>query len=203
MGLSIHYSGRFNKNAILSDLITEVKEIAETFQWKYTVYQEAFPVETNETQSHDGKIYGIDFTPLECETISICFLSNYRMSCYANLKFYGLSEIPHERDYLYMLSTKTQFSGTAIHKTIIELFRHLNNRNYFTEFNITDEGEYWETGDEELLDQKIKENGRLIDDFSLAFETIPHKPDEDYEQYFERIIKIISDSKNDDESPIL
>jgi len=29
MGLSIHYCGKFNKNAVLSDLITKVKEIAE------------------------------------------------------------------------------------------------------------------------------------------------------------------------------
>ncbi len=31
MGLSIYYSGKFNKNADLSELITEVKEIAETY----------------------------------------------------------------------------------------------------------------------------------------------------------------------------
>jgi hypothetical protein len=44
MGLSIYYSGRFNKNAVLSDLITEVKEIAETFKWDYKIYLKAFPV---------------------------------------------------------------------------------------------------------------------------------------------------------------
>ena len=203
MGVSIYYSGRFNKNAILSDLITEVKEIAETFQWKYEVYQEAFPVETNETQSHDGEIYGISFTPPECEPVSICFLSNYRMSNYMHLKFYGHSENQAEKEYLYMPFTKTQFCGPAVHKTIIELFHYLHNKNYFTEFKLKDDGEYWETRDEQLLDQKFKENGKLIDDFSLAFETIPHKPEEDYEQYFERIIKIIADRKNDDESPIL
>lgn len=37
MGLSIHYSGKFNKNASLSDLITEVKDIAETLKWNYKI----------------------------------------------------------------------------------------------------------------------------------------------------------------------
>lgn len=193
MGLSIHYNGRFNKNAVLSDLITEVKEIAEAFKWDYQVYQKAFPADANEGQFYDDKIYGISFTPPECETVSISFLSNYRMSCYVHLKFYGQSEKPSERDFLYMLSTKTQFAGTSIHKTIIELFRYLYNRNYFSEFNLTDEGEYWETGDESLLEKKFKENGDLIDNFSMALETIPIKRGESYENYFERIMQMIDD----------
>jgi hypothetical protein len=119
MGLSIYYSGRFNKNAVLSDLITEVKEIAETFKWDYKIYLKAFPVKKNEDQSYDRKIYGISFTPPECETISITFLSNYRMSSNMHLKFYGHSENQSESDFLYMLSAKTQYAGTVIHKTIL------------------------------------------------------------------------------------
>ena len=200
MGLSIHYGGKFNKNAILSDLITEVKEIAEIFKWDYKIYQEAFPVDNNETQSYDGKVYGISFTPPECETISICFLSNYRMSSNVHLKFYGHSENQPESDFLYMISAKTQFSGTVIHKTIIELFRYLNNKNYFKQFNLTDEGEYWETRNEKLLEQKFKEIGELIDNFSIAIETIPVKQGESFDNYFERILKIIDDRNKKTES---
>ncbi|HDH31213.1 MAG TPA: hypothetical protein ENH26_00335 [Candidatus Wolfebacteria bacterium] len=188
MGLSIHYGGRFNKNAVLSDLITEVKEIAETFKWDYKIYMEEFPVKKNESQPYDGKIYGISFTPPECETISISFLSNYRMSSSAHLKIFGYSENQLENKFLYMLSVKTQFAGTTIHKAIIELFRYLFKRNYFSEFNLVDEGEYWETGNESLLVQKFKENGDLIDNFSMAIETIPIKRGESFEDYFERII---------------
>jgi hypothetical protein len=195
MGLSIHYSGRFNQNAVLSDLITEVKEIAETFKWKFKIYQIEFPFKENEGQSYDKEIYGICFTPPDCETVSICFLSNYRMSSIAHLKFYGHSENQSQNDFLYILSVKTQFAGTAIHKTIIELFRYLNKRNYFLEFNLTDDGEYWETGDENLLEQKFKFNGDLIDNFSLAIETIPVIQGETYESYFDRILKMIDDNK--------
>ncbi len=195
MGLSIHYDGRFNKNAVLSDLITEVKEIAETFKWDYKIFLEEFPLKKNESQTYDGKIYGISFTPPECETISISFLSNYRMSNNVLLKFYGHSENQLEHKFLYMLSVKTQFAGTTIHKTIIELFHYLVKRNYFSEFTLVDEGEYWETGNESLLEQKFKENGDLIDNFSMAIETIPIKRGESFEDYFERIIERI-DKRN-------
>lgn len=195
MGLSIHYNGRFNKNAVLSDLITEVKEIAETFQWDYNIFQKEFPLKKEEDQSFDQKIYGISFTPPKCETVSICFLSNYRMSSFMNLKFYGHPENPSEKDFLYMLSVKTQFAGVTIHKKIIELFRYLYKKNYFSAFDLTDEGEYWETCDESLLEQKFKEMEFLIDNFSLALETTSMKQGESYENYFRRIMKIIDDKK--------
>ena len=51
MGLSIHYSGRFNKDAILSDLITEVKEVAETFKWDYKIFLEELTKEIGNKKS--------------------------------------------------------------------------------------------------------------------------------------------------------
>lgn len=191
MGLSIHYNGRFNQKADLSELITEVKDIAEVLNWNYKIYQEAFPNQETKNQSHDGALYGISFTPPECETVSICFLSNYRMSSLVHLTLYGHTENPSEKDFLYMLSAKTQFAGTAIHKTIINIFHYLCKKKYLIDFDLTDEGGYWETSDEKLLEQKFKEYGDLLDNFSLALETISVNQGESYEDYFERILKMI------------
>ena len=193
MGLSIHYNGKFNKNAILADLITEVKEIAEVFKWNYEVYHEEFPSDNKDESPYDGNIYGISFAPPECETIFICFLSNYRMSSHMLLKFHGNSEHQTESDLFYMLSTKTQYAGSAVHKIIIELFRYLNKRDYFSELNLIDEGEYWETGDEKILAHKFKQYNDLMDNFSLAIDTIPVEPGETYEDYFIRIANRIND----------
>ena len=195
MGLSIHYKGRFNKNSTLSDLITEVKEIVETFKWDYQIYLEKFPDKKINNDSYNGKIYGISFTPPKCETISICFLSNYRMSSSIHLKLFGNTKNKSENKFLYMLSAKTQFAGITIHKAIIELFRHLLKKNYFSEFHLVDEGNYWETGDENLLKKKFKEYNTLIDDFSLAIETIPAKNGESFQKYFERIMEKINNRK--------
>jgi len=43
MGLSIHYSGSFNPKASLQAMIEEVKDIAETYKWKYFVFEDEFP----------------------------------------------------------------------------------------------------------------------------------------------------------------
>ena len=68
-------------------------------------------------------------------------------------------------------------SPKSIHKSIIQLFHYLCKREYFKEFDLIDDGEYWESGDERLLEQKFKENGDLIDNFSIAVEAIPVKQD--------------------------
>ena len=82
MGVSIHYSGRITDKNKLPQLIDEVEEIASVHNWKYNIYEQKFPVnETiNLSDHHDGKLYGIDFTPEGSEPVSICFLSNGRMS---------------------------------------------------------------------------------------------------------------------------
>lgn len=201
MGLSIHYSGKFNKNASLSDLISEVKDIAETLKWNYKIYEESLPINKSNNKSYDGKIYGISFTPPECETIPICFLSNYKMSSNVHLKFYGNSESKPENEFLYMLSTKTQFAGISIHMSIIQLFHYLCKREYFEEFDLIDDGEYWESGNERLLEEKFKENSALIDNFSIAVEAIPLKSDESFKKYFERILKIIDERDKKTKSP--
>ena len=56
-----------------------------------------------------------------------------------------------------------------------------------------DEGEYWETGDEALLEQKHEFLGTLIDNFSLAVQSVPPRQGESYVNYFERIVKLIQD----------
>ena len=42
MGLSIHYSGSFNRGASLIEMIEEVKDIAEIYKWKSTTMEEHF-----------------------------------------------------------------------------------------------------------------------------------------------------------------
>lgn len=191
MGISIHYSGKFNRNATLSELIIELKEIAEAFNWKYHIYETVFPENPTDELSNDGCLYGIDFTPPESETVSICFLSNYKMSCSLNLMLYGDTDKSNDHLYMYTVSTKTQFAGPELHKTVIEIFRHLQNCGYFEEFSMSDESDYWETRDEQEVNQKFAFIGSSIESFGLALNTTPKSEDETYEKYFERLTKMI------------
>lgn len=197
MGLSIHYSGKFNLTlggTSLSEMIEEVKDIAEIYNWAYTVFEKEFPSQSFVEDYFDDKIYGISFTPPNCETVDLCFLSNGRMSSLPNLKFFGNSTDETHKQYLYMLSVKTQFSGSNIHKILIHLLKYLNKK-YFQEFKVIDEGQYWETGDEKILEDNFKRYNELMDLVGSALENISIKSTETFEEYFERILKIIHNKR--------
>ncbi len=174
MGLTIHYNGKFNAKASLAGMIEEVKDIAEIYNWRYTIYESRFPAGSFDNDSfpkgmdsHNENIYGIAFSPPECEPVLLTFLSNGRMSGPDHLKFFGHSKDEVERKYLYMLSIKTQFAGSDIHKLIVHLLKYISKK-YFKEFNVIDEGRYWETGDEQLLEETFKRYNDLLDSVSFS-----------------------------------
>jgi hypothetical protein len=194
MGLSFHYSGSIANPELLPKLIEDIEDIAKVYNWKHNVYERQFPVHLFGKPDYNRKIYGINFTPTNCESISVSFLSNGRMSDHAHLEFYGKTENQPEREFLYMLSVKTQYAGVETHKFIIQLFRYLNTK-YFADFKMSDEGHYWETNDETLLESTFKTYTDLIKGFTTAFQNYPIQPGENIESYFERLMKQIGDHK--------
>jgi len=139
---------------------------------------------------YSNTIFGASITPPGCETISFCFLSNGRMSSPAHLKFYSKSEDQDENPFLYLISVKTQFSNPLIHATIIQIFRHLNQR-YYSDFKLSDEGQYWETNNEEILKANFTKYDALLDSFHLGLETLPINVNESFEDYFKRLFDLI------------
>lgn len=198
MGLSFHYSGRIANPESLPELIEEVEDIAKVYGWKYFVFNRQFPDNTIMNFEYTDSLYGICFTPTNCETVDFCFLSNGRMSSAAHLQFWGQSDDPKEKEYLYLLSVKTQYAGIDVHLFIIHLFRYLNEK-YLADFKMSDEGEYWETNDENVLKKNFKRYTELIDGFASAIQNQPIKADEDIETYFLRLMKQIKDQKNQKE----
>jgi hypothetical protein len=190
MGLSFHYSGNIVKPELLPELIDEVKEIVKVFGWKYTTFDQEFPEVSFLKTEYSDKIFGICFTPPECETVFISFLSNGRMSSPTHLEFYGKTPTQPERKYLYMLSVKTQFAGVAIHQILIQLFRHLNKK-YFSGFKMMDEGYYWETNDEELSKTTFHKYNALLGNFVFAAENFPAQKGETLENYLVRLFQMV------------
>ena len=197
MGLTIHYNGRFNKDACLSEMIDEVKDYLDTLEWTYMVFRKQFPEGEPDIDLKDMHVYGIHFTPPRCETVSLCFLENRRMTSVARVLFSDENENGADDDMLYMLSTKTQQAGPGIHITIIKLFKHLIKKGYFEKLEVFDEGKYWETEDEEILINNFKKNAALIDSFALAIESTKQKKDESIEEYLARVAdKLKNRNKN-------
>jgi hypothetical protein len=198
MGVTIHYSGRFNPQASLTDMIDEVEDIAKMQGWEYHVFEREFP-DTTATdgvpQSHpisenNDNLYGILFSPPHCDPVQFTFLGNGRMCSPLSLQCFGDSTDEEDQKYLYMLFTKTQFAGTEIHKFIVGLLQYLS-RKYLLEFKVKDEGEYWETGDEALLKQKFEEVGTYIDVTQNMFESFPMLENETIEEYTDRLMRYI------------
>jgi len=188
MCLTFHYSGSFKKDASLPELIDEVKDIAEINHWDYEIYETQFPHNTFGADAFNDRIYGISFNAAGSEPVWLSFLSNGRLSTPDLLQYYGHPEDPADQKHLYLVSTKTQHAGIAVHMVIINLLKYLDSK-YLTGFKVYDEGQYWETGDESLLEDVFKRFNTSVDIFGHAVESNAKLPDESYEEYFKRILK--------------
>jgi hypothetical protein len=136
MSLSFHYSGTIKNTKLIETLALEIQDICIDMQWKHKMV------------IIDGICEGITFTPTECETIFFIFDENGRM-----INPMWIADILHNeraRKYAYGNACKTQFGGAAIHICIMKLLEYLNTK-YELQLNITDEGQYWETKDEDIF----------------------------------------------------
>lgn len=180
MGLTIYYNCSFNPKASLPEMIEEVKDIAETYGWKFHIFEKDFPAKSLGKKEFNKKVYGILFSPPECEPVILCFLSNGKM-CNPFLFEQWLKEkIKKEEKYVFGNFTKTQYAGPDVHKIIINLFRYLSKK-YFKRFTLSDEGKYWESNDEQLLRKTFKEWGALISGFADALQNLEKKKGESIE----------------------
>jgi hypothetical protein len=191
MGLSIHYKGNFKKSASLIGMIEEVKDIAGVHKWDFFVFEKEFPEMPANKDDYNEEVYGICFSPPDCEPVFLSFLSNRRMSSFVNLDFWGKHKNKkEEKKYLYSLHTKTQFSGLENHKLIIHLLRYLSKK-YLTHFKLVDEGQYWETGDENVISKSFEDYENLFAKFYDSLDNIPIEKGESIESYLKRIAKNI------------
>jgi hypothetical protein len=198
MGLTIHYNGRFNPKSSLQAMIDEVKDICEISNWKYTIFENEFPNHIESTKDYDGNLYGIIFSPPNCEPVSLAFLSNRRLSSPLHLAAWDDNANVKAEDYLYKVFTKTQFAGPEIHKIIIHFLKYITKK-YFQEFECFDESQYWETEDEHKLIQAFNRYNKILDSFGSALQQQPMNDGESFEAYLKRLFNKLSDRFKDDD----
>lgn len=192
MGLSFHYKGALKNPILLKKMIEEVTDISQANQWKFHIFEEAFPSLAFTLDFYDDSIYGICFSPPNCEVVCLTFLSNGKMCAFYNFES---SKVPlNELDENY-LSVKTQFAGPETHKQLINIFDYLNKK-YFENFDLTNEGNYWETKNDQLLHDTFEKYTNLINGFDSLLNNIPIGENETIEAYLIRIAEI-NNKKND------
>jgi len=190
MGLSFHYKGKLREPQSLKKMIEEVTDICKANKWEFAVFEDTFPNNTFTIEPNKDKVYGIFFNPPKCESVDLTFLSNGRLCAAYNLELNKNLEKLEDDIYLYYLSVKTQYCGSGIHKFLIPIFDYLN-KNYFEEFELTDEGQYWETRDEKLLEEIFDRYSNLINSFGSVLEHIPIIEGESIEAYILRMAEIV------------
>jgi hypothetical protein len=179
MGVSIHYSGQLKDAALLPLLVEELEDIAKILDWKYTIFLREYPNnQFEDTVSNNN--YGIKVSPPECEPV--VFVFDHEGYIYAP----WLKQFFTERFYIYNISTKTQFAGADTHVKVIELMRHLNKK-YFNNFTMIDEGEYWETGDRAIVEEKISFLGDKIKQLTNSLKNKKMNEGETMEDFIKRI----------------
>jgi hypothetical protein len=152
MGLSIHFNGTLLTPSLITPLSTEVLDLCNSLAWESQLFQ-------------TKALNGIAFTPPKCEPVFLTFTNEGRLLSPLQTEM----EEPYKKagldaSMIYWCSVKTQYAGIAIHKVIIELFRYLS-RTYFKDFELKDEGLYWETNDEAVLQAQF-------DAYELALQTV-------------------------------
>ena len=83
---------------------------------------------------------------------------------------------------------------SVIHKMIIHLLEYISKK-YLSQFRMMDEGQYWETRDEALLERNFAFLTDLLNRVGNMIETTSLQPEESFESYFERIMKKIRDKE--------
>jgi len=178
MGLSIHYSGYIRHKKLIAPLIEEVTDICKTLKWHTHLFD-------------DDKIKGISFAPEGSEPVFLTFNHEGRTLSPINIlvkDIYDDIQIPKES--IFTVSTKTQFAGIEAHIAIIKLLKHLSKK-YLRDFTLSDEGNYWETGDAEILRQQFSRYEAAMDIFCEALKDLPANPNETPESLADRLERLL------------
>ena len=190
MGLSIHYQGYIRNYSLIDELTDEVKDICKSLNWKHHVWvKKNF---TNDTVHRDKPDFinyiledlkGISIFPEECEPVELAFLPSAILCSPIKLMYND----PATNDLMVeVISTKTQFAGPDTHKTILKLFKYLKNK-YFAKFELSDEGMYWETNDEEVLRVQFAKYNYILKTVKDALNNFKAKPGEDASSLADRL----------------
>ncbi|MBM4046591.1 MAG: hypothetical protein FJ279_15880 [Planctomycetes bacterium] len=174
MGITIHYSGKLDDVKALPDLLREVKGFCQQRGWRCREVDERVVgiaerfktvsekkkrtregaefsdcvVHTEEVKIADRQRGVLIWPHRESETLALVFNKEGELCRYL--------PDPKPRRYFEMKSLfcKTQFAPIETHIAICELL-HLVQDRCFANLKVTDEGQYWETGDRDLLARNL------------------------------------------------
>lgn len=178
MGITIHYQGKINNTYLIDEFTSEIKDISDELNWKYDLIDD-----------DELNIKGILISPLQdCESLSFLFdKTNGILKDRIILVCNDLGDEHYKYNH-----TKTQFAPITIHITIIKLLKYLKDK-YLSDLIVTDEGDYWETEDAELLLSKFNFLNNMINILTDELGKTEKIPGEPIELLADRIEKVLTE----------
>ncbi|MCF6268900.1 MAG: hypothetical protein L3J41_04250 [Melioribacteraceae bacterium] len=191
MGITIHYKGKLNDANLIEPFCNEMEDIAKDMGWKYKLLENDL-YKPNSAQIIDGKIIG--HIPLsgitlsihkETESLSFYFDKNGNIQNIISMFFLSENELNDSSDFI-----KTQSAPIQIHISIIKLMKYIKSK-YISNLEVTDEGEYWETQNEILLQEKFNYLNDKINEVGNLLSNIGSNSDDSVESMVDRIETIL------------
>lgn len=194
MGLSIHYRGQIRDYALIDDLINECEDICKSLEWDYHIWNK-------ESNIHDDAhidnpdfigyamedIKGISILPKECEPVDLAFFPSGKLCSTMKLRFNDAATNDLMVEYV---STKTQYAGIDTHLTVLKMLQYLKDK-YFSFFELSDEGMYWETKDIEVLKSQFAKYDFIVNSMRDALKDFKALPGETAESLADRLEELL------------
>jgi hypothetical protein len=194
MGLSIHYRGKIKDDALINELISEAADICKSLSWGHLIFEktgnandEAHVNDPGFISYTENDLKGILIMPEACEPVSLVFFPSGRLCCPVKLQYNN----PAVNDLMVeTVSTKTQYAGMDVHITVLKLLQYFKDK-YFSVFELSDEGNYWETKDEAILKAQFDRYNFLVDTVHDALSGMKSVPGETPQSLADRIEEIL------------
>ena len=172
MGLSIHYRGKIRAYSAIITMVEELIDICQTLDWKYKVFESEKSFHTTDrpiSQTFSvADLKGISIMPAKCEPVLLTFLPNLHLTSPFKLLIGSSNADDLQMEWV---STKTQFAGPEVHIAVLKLLDYIRKK-YFSDFELIDEGEYWDCWDETRLRKQFSRYEYLLDTVASALEEI-------------------------------
>lgn len=162
MGVSIHYCGRLDSPDRLPVFCEKLMSIASSMGWQYFVLDEDWSIPANPVLDHSGKtaeikghlgLKGIQLRP-PGESESLDFFFDSKGYLLSPLNVILIQEGVLSLDHAW-ISVKTQFLSAEMHVMIIGLLKYIKE-HHLPSLEVKDDGNYWETGDYQALEDKMR-----------------------------------------------
>jgi hypothetical protein len=182
MGVTIHYKGKLNSSVNIDSFCEEMEDIAKSMGWKHSVFD--FDVKDKEP------LKGIIIQPHpKSESLQLITDQQGNLRNAFAIEFAG-----EDSELTYLNFIKTQFAPVENHIAVIKLLKYIQQK-YISNLDVYDEGEYWQTGDEKILKEKIDFLNGAINQLSEVLNSIEFEKDSSSESIADKIEEILKNMK--------